>query len=131
MFNSNVTTLNFAGAGNETINVGSSTSKVKFLGNIIPKWKNIDNRNYEAISGDRLLINASTQNVQITLPASPVVGDEVHFIDQVGLGTYSLIIIRNGSLINATSNNLTINTAGKAFSLVFTGNTRGWVYDNA
>jgi len=130
VFNNNVTTLNLGGAGNETISLGSSTSKIKVLGNFIPKWKTLNN-NYEAVAGDRLLINAGLNNITVTLPATPTVGDEVHFIDQVGLGTYSLIIARNGSLINAVASNLTINTAGKAFSLVYTGNARGWVYDNA
>jgi hypothetical protein len=130
VFNSNVTTLNLGGAGNETINLGSSTSKIKVLGNFIPKWKTL-NSNYEAVAGDRLLINAGTNNVTVTLPATPTIGDEIRFIDQVGLGTYSLIISRNGNLINAAANNLTINAAGKAFCLVYTGNARGWVYDNA
>jgi hypothetical protein len=130
VFNSNVTTLNIGGAGSETINLGSSTSKIKVLGNFIPKWKTLSN-NYDAVAGDRLLINAGNNNVTVTLPATPTIGDEVHFIDQVGLGTYSLIISRNGSLINAVASNLTINTAGRAFSLVYTGNARGWVYDNA
>lgn len=130
VFNSNVTTLNVGGTGNETVNLGSTTSKIKVLGNFIPKWKTISS-NYEAVAGDRLLINAGNNNVTVTLPATPTVGDEVRFVDQVGLGTYILSILRNGNLINATASNLTINTAGRAFSLVYTGNTRGWVYDNA
>jgi hypothetical protein len=130
VFNNNVTALNLGGAGNETINLGSNTSKIKVLGNFIPKWK-ILNSNYEAVAGDRLLVNAGTNNVTVTLPATPTIGDEIRFIDQVGLGTYSLIISRNGNLINAAANNLTINASGKAFCLVYTGNARGWVYDNA
>jgi hypothetical protein len=130
VFTSNVTTLNLGGAGNETINLGSSTSKVKFLGNLIPKWKTV-NRNYEATSGDRLLIDTGFNNVSITLPATPSIGDEVHFIDQVGVGAYSLYILRNGNLINAVANDIVINTPGKAFVLVYAGTTRGWVYDKA
>jgi len=130
VFNSNVTSLNLGGAGNETINLGSSTSKVKILGNLVPKWKPT-NRNYEAVVGDRLLIDTGFNNVSITLPATPIVGDEVHFIDQVGIGTYSLYILRNGNLINAAANDIVITTPGKAFALVYAGTTRGWVYDKA
>jgi hypothetical protein len=130
VFNSNVTTLNIGGAGNETVNLGSSTSKIKVLGNLIPVWKTM-NKNYEAASGDRLLIDTGFNNVSITLPASPVIGDEVHFIDQVGIGAYSLFILRNGNLINAAASDLTINTPGKAFTLVYAGTARGWVYDKA
>jgi hypothetical protein len=129
MFNSNVTTLNFCGAGNETITLGSSTARVNILGNVVLSWKLID-RNYAAVAGDRLLINASRNNIQITLPASIDFGDEVRFIDQVGFSSqYSLTIQGNGSLINGLANSLVINTNGSAFTLVYTGNSRGWVYD--
>jgi hypothetical protein len=131
MFDSTVTTLNFGGAGNETITLGSSTARINVLGNFIASWKLIDS-SYQAVSGDRLLINASRNNVQITLPATPTVGDIVHFIDQAGFDSqYSLIIQRNGSLINGLANVLTINTDGSAFTLVYTGTARGWAYDRA
>jgi hypothetical protein len=129
MFNSNVTTLNLCGAGNETINLGSPTARINVLGNFIASWKLIDS-SYQAVAGDRLLINASRNDIQITLPASIDFGDEVRFIDQVGFSSqYSLTIQGNGSLINGLANSLVINTNGTAFTLVYTGNARGWVYD--
>jgi hypothetical protein len=131
MFDSNVTKLNFGGAGGETINLGSSTARINVLGNFVASWKLID-RSYQAVSGDRLLINASRNNVEITLPATPTVGDIVHFIDQAGFDSqYSLTIQRNGRLINGLTNALIINTDGSAFTLVYTGTARGWAYDRA
>jgi hypothetical protein len=130
IFDSVVTTLNVGGTGSETINLGSSTSKIKILGNLFPKWKSI-NQNYIAESGDRILFDPASNNIQITLPSTPIIGDEIYFIDRTGVGTYQLIINRNGNLINAAPNDLLISTPGRAFALVFTGSTRGWVYINA
>lgn len=131
MFDSNVTKLNIGGAGREIINLGSASSRVNIFGNVVHSWQLID-RAYAAVAGDRLLINASRNNIQITLPASADFGDEVHFIDQAGFSSqYSLTIQNNGNLINGSTNALVIDTDGKAFCLVFTGTARGWAYDNA
>ncbi|NBP57718.1 hypothetical protein EBU71_14530, partial [bacterium] len=96
-------------------------------------WKTIVT-NYTAIDGDKLLIDNSSSSIStiiVTLPASPQTGDTIKFIDQKGLTAIKpLVVQRNGSLINGVASDLTVTTAGKAFTLVYTGITRGWCYDN-
>lgn len=87
--------------------------------------------NYSAVAGERLIIDIIAA-AEVTLPASPEVGDYITFIDgsSAGFGTYNLTILRNGSKINNATSDLVVNQSGRAFTLVYVGATRGWVYDN-
>ena len=117
----------------DTINIGNADTVVDIPGKLTLAWQVIRN-NYEAKAGDRLLIDTVrfNNNIQITLPLTPNEGDEIRFIDQTGVSVAAqLFIRRNGNLINATANDINITTPGRAFNLVYTGATRGWVYDNA
>ena len=88
---------------------------------------------YTAVDGDQLLVNTSSgginSSVTITLPASPAIGNEVHFIDSGNfLASNNLTISRNGSNILGSASNLTVNVNGAAFTLVYVNATRGWAY---
>tara|TARA_A100001015_G_scaffold302806_1_gene391497 strand:- start:203 stop:922 length:720 start_codon:yes stop_codon:yes gene_type:complete len=88
---------------------------------------------YTAVDGDQLLINTSAtginSSVTITLPASPSIGNEVHFIDSGNfLASNNLTVSRNGSNILGSASNLTVNTNGAAFTLVYVNTARGWAY---
>ena len=84
---------------------------------------------YTAVADDQIIVDTSSAPVTITLPASPSVGDEVHFIDGKGtFGSNNLIINRNSSKINSGTSNLTVSTNGQSFTLVYANATRGWTY---
>ena len=88
---------------------------------------------YTAVDGDQLLVNTSSgginSSVTITLPASPAIGNEVHFIDSGNfLASNNLTISRNGSNILGSASNLTVNVSGAAFTLVYVNAARGWAY---
>ena len=88
---------------------------------------------YTAVDGDQLLIDTSGSGIgsaiTITLPASPSVGSEVHFIDSGNnFASNNLTIARNGSNILGAASNLVVNTSASAFTLVFVNATRGWAY---
>ena len=89
--------------------------------------------NYTAVNGDQILVDTSGGGigapVTITLPASPAVGNEVHFIDSgSNLSSNNLTIGRNGQPILGTASDLTVSTNGSAFTLVYVNATRGWIY---
>jgi len=81
-------------------------------------------------AGAQILANTSTAAWTLTLPASPVAGDEVSIIDSnYKFNTNNLTINPNGSNIANTSGNLVIATQGAGFTLVYSGNaTIGWTY---
>ena len=88
---------------------------------------------YTAVNNDQLLIDTSGggigTTVTVTLPASPSVGNEVHFIDSGNnLAANNLTIARNGSNILGSASNLTVSTNSSAFTLVYVNATRGWIY---
>ena len=81
-------------------------------------------------AGAKLLVNTNGGGVTITLPASPATGDEVHFVDQgYDFNSNALTVGRNSSNIANAASDLTVNTQGAAFGLVFSGDaTTGWTY---
>lgn len=88
---------------------------------------------YTAVDGDQLLVNTSSgginSSVTITLPASPAIGNEVHFIDSGNFfASNNLTISRNGSNILGSASNLTVNVNGASFTLVYVNAARGWAY---
>ena len=89
--------------------------------------------NYTAVNGDQVLVDTSGGGigapVTITLPASPSVGNEVHFIDSGNnLASNNLTIGRNGQPILGSASDLTVSANGSAFTLVYVNATRGWAY---
>ena len=88
---------------------------------------------YTTVNGDQVLVDTSGGGigapVTINLPASPSVGNEVHFIDSgANLASNNLTIGRNGSNILGSASDLTVSTNGSAFTLVYVNATRGWAY---
>ena len=88
---------------------------------------------YTTVNGDQVLVDTSGGGigapVTINLPASPSVGDEVHFIDSgSNLASNNLTIGRNGSNILGSASDLVVSTNAAAFTLVYVNATRGWAY---
>jgi hypothetical protein len=81
-------------------------------------------------AGAQILANTSTAAWTLTLPASPVAGDEVSIVDSTyKFNTNNLTIAGNGSNIANTSANLVVGTQGAGFTLVYSGDTTvGWTY---
>ena len=88
---------------------------------------------YTTVNGDQVLVDTSGSGigapVTINLPASPSVGDEVHFIDSGNnLASNNLTIGRNSSNILGVAADLIISVNTAAFTLVYVNATRGWAY---
>ena len=100
-------------------------------------YKGFEEKVWRAISaaetvqaGAQILANTNGGAFTITLPASPSAGDEVSFIDQgYDFNTNALTVGRNSSNIANAAADLTINTQGAGFTLVYSGDaTTGWTY---
>ena len=87
------------------------------------------NSPYAAVAGAQIFANTTANPIEIDLPSSPAVGDEVTVIDTRGtFASNNLTLDRNGQPINSGTSNLVLSTAGQAITLVYVDSTRGWAF---
>ena len=112
--------------GNCYVLYADGTNVVK--ANEYRKWRTVS-ANETVQAGAKLFVDTNSGAVTITLPASPAVGDEVHFIDsRYTFDSNALTVGRNSSTIANTSADLVVNTEGAGFGLVYSGSNVGWTY---
>ena len=66
-----------------------------------------------------------TANLNLTLPASPAMGDSIKISNRSGVATCQLL--KNGNNILGAAADLTLNTASASFELVYTDAANGWI----
>ena len=66
-----------------------------------------------------------TGNLNLTLPASPAMGDSIKISNRSGITTCQLL--RNGNNILGAAADLTLDTASASFELVYTDAANGWI----
>ena len=113
--------------GNTYTLFADGTNVVK--ANELKKWRAVTTT--ETVqAGAQILANTNAGAWTLTLPASPSTGDEVTIIDQgYDFNTNALTVGRNGSNIANSAADLTVNTQGAGFTLVYSGDaTTGWTY---
>lgn len=85
------------------------------------------NTTYTASSGQQLFVDTNGGGFTITLPASPHVGDIIRFFDiRKTFDSNNLTLGRNGKLIQGDAADMTVNSEGAAFDIVYSGDTYGW-----
>ena len=90
-------------------------------------WQDITASTYTASSGDNIFVNTQSNAINISLPASPSVGDTVRFVDGTSnFDTNNLTVSRNGSNIMGDAADLTVSTRNSSFGLVYYNATYGW-----
>ena len=88
------------------------------------------------VPGDQIFVSTNTGSVNVTLPASPNVGDTIKIIDVTsaaftGPGNSLLndfTILRNGNLIMELSEDLIVDQAKVSLEFIYSGATVGWVF---
>ena len=87
------------------------------------------NSPYAIVAGAQVFANTTANPIEIDLPSSPAVGDEVTVIDARGtFNSNNLTFDRNGNKINSLTSNLALSVDGQAVTLVYVDATRGWAY---
>lgn len=97
-------------------------------------WQTPKTFTYEVRSGSfsavvfgGYFINTSGGVVTATLPAAPVLGDSIRFLDVAKtFDSNAFTVARNGKLIQGDAEDLVVTTESAAFELIFSGDTFGW-----
>jgi hypothetical protein len=97
------------------------------MNRFIRRWQ-IITTNHVAQAGDDIFVNVSGGAVQITLPATPQLSDQPITVCHVGgnIAANPITIVRNGKLIMALAEDMTVNTVNASFELSFCNDTFGW-----
>jgi hypothetical protein len=78
--------------------------------------------NTSAVTSTRYVITAT---LTLTLPSSPTVGDWITVNNTSG--TTTPVVARNGSNIQSSATDLTVDIANTSFMLMYVDATRGWI----
>ena len=90
-------------------------------------WSVVNTTPYTALNNDRILVDTTSAPIQVDLPTSPNVGDNVRMMDLSGtFDTNNLTVNNNGNNINGVSDTLVVASENAGFQLVYTGATQGW-----
>jgi len=84
----------------------------------------VKSANYTINNNEGVLANTAPGAFTITLPASPVVGNQVVIADSFGVfGANAVTVARNGSTIENAAEDLILDIDGASVQLVYSGNT--------
>lgn len=80
-----------------------------------------------AEAGQQIFLDTSSSGRTITLPASPQVGDTVRVFDvSRTFDTNVCTLARNGELIMGDAADMTVDSEGASFDLIYSGSSQGW-----
>ncbi len=79
--------------------------------------------NYTAVNGDLLIADTTAGTFTITLPATPSIGNYIRVADGNNWETTNLTIARNGSTIEGSATDLTLDVAGITVDIIYDGTT--------
>jgi len=87
---------------------------------------------FTAVAGNSYPCNTTSSAFTVTLPASPIAGNQIQIIDYAGtFATNNVTIGRNGSNITGSALNYLLSTNREAVILTYVDSTQGWVVSSA
>ena len=91
-------------------------------GAILDTWTK-KTSNYTAISRNRIIADTSSGPFNITLPASPSLGDYVIITDGYNFAVNAVTVLNNGSTIEGQNSNVLVNISSVDLEFFYDGNT--------
>ena len=126
------TTLTLGESG-DTVTLGSGASQSGFGRTGTVDWQtgSIKTATFTAANGEGYFCNTSGGVFTVNLPSSPSAGNIVAIKDYAKtFNTNNLTVNRNGSNIEGSAANITLDGNGESVTLVYVDSTKGWVLVN-
>ena len=119
------TPTTFSGSAGKYVRVSSAADALIFSV-YEESWIEVTS-DYNAISGDNMILDSTVSGLSVTLPSSPSLGDKVKFIDGPGnCATYPVTVSGAGEKILGSTNPLSRDEDDAYFALVYYNSTYGW-----
>jgi len=118
------------GASGDTVTLASGASQSGFGREGSVDWQtgSIKTGDFTAVSGEGYFVNTTSGTITVTLPSSPSGGAIVAVKDYAQtFETNNCTIARNGSNIEGTAANATLDGKAESVTFVYVDSTKGWV----
>jgi len=94
--------------------------------------QSVQTTGFTAVAGNIYPCNTTSAAFTVTLPASPIAGNQIQIIDYAGtFATNNITLGRNGSNITGVASDYLLTTNREAVILTYIDNTQGWVVSSA
>lgn len=94
---------------------------------VIGQWVEVSS-NASVGAGSNIILDTTSAEITLTLPASPVLSDTVKIVDGAGnCSVNNCIINPNGNKIMGSTDNYVIAASRESLTLVYYNSTNGWV----
>jgi hypothetical protein len=94
--------------------------------------QSVQTTGFTAIASNIYPCNTTSAAFTVTLPASPIAGNQVQIIDYAGtFATKNITLARNGSNITGVADNYALTTNRESIILTYIDATQGWVVSSA
>jgi hypothetical protein len=91
-------------------------------------WQSVKTADFTAVKGEAYPVNTTSDEITVTLPATPSAGDQVQLVDYAGtFDTDALIIDPNGENIEGGTDNLQLSGEREGVILTYIDSTQGWI----
>ena len=116
------------GASGDTVSLASGASQTGFGRTGTVNWDTTaKTASFTAVSGVGYFVNTTSGAITVTAPASPSAGDIFGIKDYAGtFATNNVTVNRNGSLVDGTTSNATLETNQLSVFFVYVDGTQGW-----
>lgn len=115
-------TVKFIGAGGTTVTRTDADTITITSAAVVSNYSR-KTANYTAVNGDLLIADTTAGTFTITLPATPSTGNYIRVADGNNWETTNLTIGRNGSTIEGSAADLTLDVAGITVDIIYDGTT--------
>jgi len=111
---------------------GATTSGMGRTGTVDWQTSSIKTTDFTASNGEGYFVNTTSGTVTVTLPGSPSAGNIVAVCDYAGTAnSNNITIARNGSNIEGSTDNATLDINRESKTFVYVDGTQGWLVVNS